>query len=94
MSQKEIVAKLVEKTSSAYSFDRYKSWEACIKALLKMQYTEQQIEAILCSKITRWAADRSSKPYGNATSKDLLAYIDQCFTPEYIEELTKEHFNS
>ena len=91
---KETVAKLIEKTSGAYSFDRYQSWESCIKALLKKQYNEQQIEAILCSKLTRWAADVADKPYGKATSKDLLAYLEKSETLESINKLTKEHFNS
>ena len=63
---------LAEKTSDAYSYDRYNSWEACVKKLRKAGYDDMQIEAILRSKITRWAADSSHNNYGKASGIDLM----------------------
>lgn len=68
---------LAERTSDAYSHDRYASWKACAAALLRRGYTDQQAEEILRSKFTRWAADRSDAPYGHATASDLLRFMDR-----------------
>lgn len=86
------IEELSEKTSDAYSYDRYNSWSACIKALRKAQYNDMQIEAILRSKWTRWAADSSDKSYGKSSSVDLMKYINENETLESVEELTKETF--
>lgn len=86
------VKELSEKTSDAYSYDRYNSWEACIKKLRKAGYNDREIEAILRSKWTRWAADSSSAPYGKASSNDLMNYINKYENKQSIEELTKETF--
>lgn len=86
------VKELSEKTSDAYSYDRYNSWEACIKKLRKAGYSDREIEAILRSKWTRWAADSSSAPYGKASSVALMNYINKNETKESVEQLTKETF--
>lgn len=86
------VEDLADKTSDAYSATRYNSWKACIKALRKEGYDDMQIEAILRSKITRWAADRSKNSYGKASSVDLLSYVRQYESKESIEQLTRETF--
>lgn len=88
------VQQIAESTSEAYSWGRYNSWEACIKALKKMGLTDNEVEAILLSKWTRWAADSSSAPYGKATSKDLMRYIEKSESPESIKRLTQETFGS
>lgn len=88
------VQELSEKTSDAYSFDRYNSWEACIKKLRKAGYDDREIEAILRSKWTRWAADAGNKPYGKASSVDLLNYINQHETKESVIQLTLETFET
>jgi hypothetical protein len=56
---------MAEKTSDAYSFERYgeKSWLANTKFLLA-KYTEEQVEWILRSKHMRWAADYAEGNYG------------------------------
>ena len=83
---------LAEKTSDAYSFDRYNSWEACVKKLRNNGLNDREIEAVLRSKWTRWAADASKNAYGKASSNDLMNYINKCENKKSIEELTKETF--
>lgn len=83
---------LAEKTSDAYSFDRYNSWEACVKKLRANGLNDREIEAVLRSKWTRWAADMSKNVYGKASSNDLMNYINKCETKESIQKLTKETF--
>lgn len=57
----EQVRRMVEyHRDQAYSFSRYgaKQWRRCIKWLTKVGYDVQEINAIMLSKIPRWAADR------------------------------------
>ncbi len=69
--------KLSMKLSSAYSFNRYRNgWIPCIKMLRKRGYLDSEIEEILRSKITRWAADNSRNRYGYNTASDLARYMD------------------
>jgi hypothetical protein len=82
---------LVEKTEGGYSYDRYANWTGCIKALIKVGFTDEQVEAIMLSKWTRWAADAGGKRYGAATAKDLLTFIDKQGKGEVVK-LTAEHF--
>lgn len=69
--------RLAERTQDAYSFENYGSisWKACCSMLLRT-YSEQEAEAILRSKWTRWAADASGKEYGRVTSFDLSRFIE------------------
>mgnify|MGYP001435600352 CR=1 FL=1 len=83
---------LAEKTSDAYSFDRYNSWEACVKKLRANGLNDREIEAVLRSKWTRWAADGSKNVYGKASSNDLMNYINKYENKASIEKLTKETF--
>ena len=71
---------LVEKTENAYSFNRYgeSNWRECIKMLADKGLNADEIEAVMCSKWTRWAGDMSNNPYGNVTAQDLAKYIRQC----------------
>lgn len=68
--------KIAEATQDAYSFSRYgqKAWAASCRMLLRRGYDVRQIEAIMRSKWTRWAADggKNEKP----TSKDLERFLD------------------
>lgn len=66
---------LAARTTDAYSFNRYANWPACAAALERAGFTERQAEAILRSRITRWAADESQHKYGSATAADLMAFI-------------------
>lgn len=63
--------------TDAFSFDRYGTlnWTRCIKALRRETFTDEDIETILRSKWTRWAADAGSKRYGAATAKDLVNFV-------------------
>lgn len=70
---------LAEKTSDAYSADRFKNWGAVVHMLLKKGYSEMETEAILRSKWTRWACDQDTgrgSTYGHHTSKALERFIE------------------
>lgn len=73
---------LAECTQDAYSYDNYgkRSWIACAEMLLRMGFTKHEVEEILRSKWTRWAADmatdRKSWRYGHTTSSDLRRFLD------------------
>lgn len=56
-----------------YSEDRYRSWVAVAKMLLRRGYTPIQAEAIMRSKWTRWASDQVC---GVANAKHLEAFLD------------------
>ena len=68
--------KLAKQTSDAYSSESYTSWTSCARLLASRGFNVWEAEAILRSKITRWARDmwnKNSKP----TSGALAAYLDQ-----------------
>ena len=68
---------LAEKTSGAYSSDRFKNWEAVIQMCLDLGYSEMETEAIVRSKWTRWACDGDTgfNRYGNHTSNALKRFL-------------------
>jgi hypothetical protein len=84
----EQLQEVMDRSEDAYSYDRYASWRACAAALLRKGFTTRQAWTILLSKLTRWAADASSAPYGRATARDLMRFIDrhQQDTRELLEE--------
>lgn len=95
MGVKSIAKEIAGRSSDAYSFGRYKSWESCALALLKRGYTNKEVEAILRSKWMRWAGDSSSKTYGKYTSGDILRWIDDPrnrIDQEEVRQLTLETF--
>lgn len=57
--------------------DRYSSWKTCVKVVRDFGFDDTTVEAILCSKLLRRAADSSDKPFGRATGKDLRDYLAQ-----------------
>ena len=66
-----------EQLQDAYSTDNYNgTWIPCIKMLRKRGYDDLQVEAIIRSKWTRWAADGSNKRYGRVNSADLARFLD------------------
>lgn len=71
------VEKFAEKLADAYSTDGYRNgWRACIKMLRRdFNMNDREIEAVIRSKWTRWAADASVNRYGHHTAKDLAAYL-------------------
>jgi hypothetical protein len=67
-----------EELQDAYSTDNYNgNWSPCIKMLRKRGYDDRQVEAIIRSKWTRWAADGSDKRYGRNNSADLARFLDK-----------------
>lgn len=82
------VAVLAKRTADAYSVDRYASWAAIARALLQRGFTPIAAEAILRSKLTRWAADMSTAPHGRVPASDLLSYLDRF--PKVVEDLLRE----
>ena len=68
---------LADRISDAYSFDRYgvTGWRACVRMLSRRGFNDREIEAIMRSKWTRWAAD-SAKNYRQPNSADLARFID------------------
>lgn len=84
--------RVADKAADAYSVDRYRSWRACAAALLGLGYTESQAVEILRSKITRWAADVSDKPYGRATALDLVKFLRD--TRGSMAEILREIFQA
>lgn len=68
--------RLAEDTSNAYSAGCYTSWTSCARVLAKRGFNVFEAEAILRSKITRWARDMWNKP-GTPTSGALEAYLDK-----------------
>lgn len=90
---RETVKALAERLSDAYSTDRYRSeWAPSIKALRAAGYDDRQIEAIIRSKWTRWAADAGGKRYGQATAKDLMTFVAHR-RPSELAELVQETFS-
>lgn len=84
---------IAERTSNAYSFDRFRNWEAVTQTLLDLGLDELQTEAVLRSKWTRWACDMddSGNSYGRHTSKAMLRFMGGVPKDE-IRALTFETF--
>lgn len=71
------IKELNDQLQDAYSTDNYNgNWIPCIKMLRKRGYNDRQVEAIIRSKWTRWAADGSTKRYGRVNSADLARFLD------------------
>lgn len=58
---------IANRTKDAYSTLAYRSWRAVAEAVLKMGFTPEETEAILRSKVTRWARDASDPDYRYGT---------------------------
>lgn len=82
---------IAAQTTDAYSFPRYgkKHWLDCVRMLVTHGYDAVQVECILRSKITRYAADRH-EGRGKATAGDLLQFVEGERNQEYIAELFTE----
>jgi hypothetical protein len=63
--------------------------------LRKRGYDDRQVEAIIRSKWTRWAADGSDKRYGYNNSADLARFLDkQSNLAKEVAELVQGTFPS
>lgn len=77
---------IAAKCEDAYSFDRYRSWNAVAQVLLDMGFDDEQVEEFMRSKWTRWAADAANTPYGRATSTAVVALFNSTHNLRYIHQ--------
>lgn len=94
LSTRETVEQFAERLSDAYSTDRYKGgWAPSIRMLRRRGYNDVQIESIIRSKWTRWAADSAStNSAGPAVlAKFLDTYRDDALKMQ-VAELVAETF--
>lgn len=70
-----------EELQDAYSTSYYRdgNWIPCIKMLRRRGFDDRQVEAIIRSKWTRWAADSSENRCGLINSADLSRFLDSVF---------------
>jgi hypothetical protein len=93
-----MVETLATATADAYSYDNYNDigWRQAIRKLAQRGYSAREIEAIVRSKWTRWAADMSGKRYGCNTGVDLIRFMDdprnRC-TPQEVAKLVRQTFD-
>jgi hypothetical protein len=92
-NNKSLADELANRCEDAYSVDRYKSWSKVAEALLDYGLTERQVEAVMRSKWTRWAADAHGGAYGTIPAKAIISYIKSSETQDSIEALTFDHFD-
>jgi hypothetical protein len=89
------IKQFADELSDAYSTDNYvnSNWAPSIRMLRNLGFSDANIEAIIRSKWTRWAADCSNKRYGRNTSVDLYRFLHSMNDlADQVEELTKETF--
>ena len=87
---KERARILAERAKDAYSADRYHSWASVAEALLRRGYTEEQAEAIMRSKWTRWAGDVwDGGQYGKLPARAVLAFLDDPRNGATIENVNR-----
>lgn len=74
--------------ADAYSFSYFggKNWLACIDMLTARGFNGIEVECIMRSRLTRYAADDRASARGKATAADLLAVIEKPWTADYINE--------
>lgn len=92
MTNKQLAAKI--DNDGWYSSDRYNSTLALVQMLRRRGYDDRQIEAVIKSKWTRWAADASDKQSG-CSAMDLARYMTTNFAGREFSEvrrLTEETF--
>lgn len=70
--------KIAARTEDAYSADRYENWGEVAQRLLTAGYSAKETEAIMTSKITRWAAD------ADATVSD-YGQVPACAVTEWLK---------
>lgn len=72
------VAKLATSTADAYSFHYYqaKGWASCCALLLDRGFNAVEVDAILRSVLTRFAADSVNTMRRFANGRDLAKFLD------------------
>jgi len=76
---KMTACKLAWQTADAYSADCFGPvlWVEAAQMLIDMDFTEQQVRAILRSKLTRWARDAWGEPSTYLGKLAILVYNDR-----------------
>ena len=74
-TRRQLAAVIADRCADAYSATRYRSWAACADTVLALGFDEYETEALLRSKITRWAADNAPHPYGRVPARVIREYI-------------------
>lgn len=83
---------LAGSTEDAYSYDRYRSWRACVRLLKDRGWSGREAEAFLRSKHMRWCADSYGGSYGTASSATLRRYLGTRDWTKELEELVAGTF--
>jgi hypothetical protein len=94
MTRDEAV-QVAETTQDAYYADAYKSWVGCALMLRGLGYDAREAEAILRSKLARWAGDSISKGENIPTSalKNFVTkYPDAAIGSPALAQLVTETF--
>ncbi len=80
MTTTAIARKVALATQDAYSYDRYGSnaWLATAKWMAKQGLNEQEIEAMLRSKHTRWAMDAAGDKGKSKAFENYAASATNC----------------
>ncbi len=76
MSTKTQATEIATKCADAYSSGTYQNWTTVAQKLLGRGLDARQVEAIMRSKWTRWAADASNARHGHVPAKAILDFID------------------
>ena len=76
-TRRQLAAVIADRCADAYSADRYRSWAACADTVLALGFDEYETEALLRSKITRWAADNAPHTYGRVPARVIRTYIEE-----------------
>ena len=85
----EDIKEMVSNTQSGYSYNRYGStgWENSIRNLSVLGYNKKQIEWIMLSKVTRWAADSfMTGEYGTADGTEVVQYHNKYGKKSILQE--------
>ncbi len=92
-STEKKAARVAKKSADAYSVNRYRSWRSCAQFLLEDGWDEKQTEAILRSKVMRWAADQSISEFADV--RHLRSYVQNernGVTPKFVNDLVQQTF--
>ena len=75
-SRRERAHAIAAKCADAYSATRYRNWHEVARVLLRMGFNDAEVEAVMRSKITRWAADFSGRDSGQVPARVVRDYIE------------------
>ena len=89
LSQAERATIAIDTHEDCYSGDRYTwtAWSKIVDWLAAQDFDAHQIEQILRSKLTRWAADHAGK-YDGVTLKEFQKFWNDCQST--VEHVMKE----